>query len=251
MTGSNPPAEQPLAVFDVDGTLFRRGLLPALTRRLVDDGVFSERVREELSRDYYAWVERRGSYETYDKLVFELFLRELEGVPVTELRRCARAEVEAHGRRLHIYTRDVARRLEHAGYHLIAISGSPQEILDLFLAPLSFDRAWGTVLGHDARGCYTGEMLQNPFENKRQVLEEFLKSAGVGLGGSVGMGDTLSDVGFLEMVQTPIAFNPNRGLFEVARRQGWPVVVERKDVIYNLQTPLKDPVLKDGTLWMG
>jgi hypothetical protein len=28
-------------------------------------------------------------------------------------------------------------------------------------------------------------------------------------------------------------------------------VVERKDVIYNLQTPLKDPVLKDGTLWMG
>jgi HAD superfamily hydrolase (TIGR01490 family) len=251
MEESKPSAREPLAVFDVDGTLFRRGLLPALTRRLVNEGVFPERVREELSQDYYAWVERRGSYETYDELVMELFLRELKGVSVAELRRCATAEVEAHGRRLHMYTRDMARRLKEAGYHIIAISGSPQEILDLFLKPLGFDRAWGTVLAQDAGGCYTGEVLQDPFKNKRRVLEEFLEDAEVSLGGSVGVGDTLSDVGFLEMVQTPIAFNPNRSFFDVARQRGWPIVVERKDVIYNLQKCLEDPVLKEGTEWVG
>ena len=250
MAKSEPSAREPLAVFDVDGTLFRRGLLPALTRRLVNEEIFPERVREELSDDYYAWVERRGSYETYDELVMELFLRELKGVSVAELQRCARAEVEAHGRRLHIYTRDVARRLKEAGYHLIAISGSPQEILDLFLKPLGFDRAWGTVLAQD-EGRYTGEVLQDPFKNKRRVLEEFLEDANVSLEGSVGVGDTLSDVGFLEMVETPIAFNPNRRFFEVARQRGWPIVVERKDVIYNLQKRLEDPVLQDGTEWVG
>jgi HAD superfamily hydrolase (TIGR01490 family) len=251
MAESEPPVRAPLAVFDVDGTLFRRGLLPALTRRLVEEGVFSERVREELSEDYYAWVERRGSYDTYDRLVMELFLRELEGVSVAELQRYAITEVEAHGRRLHIYTRDVALRLKEAGYQLIAISGSPQEILDLFLKPLGFDRAWGTVLAKDARGRYTGEVLENPFGNKRRVMEEFLANAETGLEDSVGMGDTLSDVGFLEMVETPIAFNPNRGLFEVVRQRGWPIVVERKDVIYNLQARLEDPVLADGTVWVG
>jgi HAD superfamily hydrolase (TIGR01490 family) len=251
MAESKLSAEEPLAVFDVDGTLFRRGLLPALTRRLVGEGVFSERVREELSQDYYAWVERRGSYETYDELVMELFLRELKGISVAELRRCAMVEVEAHGRRLHMYTRDIARRLKQAGYHLIAISGSPQNILDYFLKPLGFDRAWGTVLAQDTGGCYTGEVLHDPFKNKRRVLEEFLKDAGVGLEGSVGMGDTLSDVGFLELVRTPIAFNPNRSLFEVARKRGWPIVVERKDVIYNLQKHLDNPVLKEGTVWVG
>jgi len=250
MVESEPSAKEPLAVFDVDGTLFRRGLLPALTRRLVSEEVFPERVREELSEDYYAWVERRGSYETYDELVMELFLRELQGVSVAELRRCAIAEVEAHGRRLHIYTRDVARRLKEAGYYLIAISGSPQEILDLFLKPLGFDRAWGTVLAQ-GEGRYTGEVLQDPFKNKRRVLEKFLEEANVGVEGSVGVGDTLSDVGFLEMVETPIAFNPNRRFFEVARQRGWPIVVERKDVIYNLQKRLEDPVLQDGTEWVG
>jgi phosphoserine phosphatase len=225
--------------------------LPALTRRLVEEGVFSERVREELSEDYYAWVERRGSYDTYDRLVMELFLRELAGVSVAELQRCARVEVETHGRRVHVYTRDMALRLRRAGYQLIAISGSPQEILDLFLKPLGFDRAWGTVLAQDARGCYTGEVLQDPFGNKRRVMEEFLESAEVGLEDSVGMGDTLSDVGFLEMVRSLIAFNPNRGLFEVAQERSWPIVVERKDVIYNLQTRLEEPVLEDGTVWVG
>ncbi len=251
MVKTKSSTKDPLAVFDVDGTLFRRGLLPALTRRLVNEGVFSERVREELSRDYYAWVERRGSYDTYDRLVVDLFLSELEGVTAADLQRCARMEVEAHGRRLHIYTRDMALRLKQAGYQLVAISGSPQEILDLFLKPLGVDRSWGTVLAQDARGRYTGEVLHYPFENKRQVLEEFVKEANIDLEESVGMGDTLSDVGFLELVGTPIAFNPNRSLFEVARQQGWPIVVERKDVIYNLRRRLEDPVLEDGTVWMG
>jgi phosphoserine phosphatase len=238
-----------VAVFDVDGSLFRRGLVPALTRRLVDEGVIPERVREELGEDYYAWVERRGSYEVYDELVVQLFLRELKGVSVAELRRCARVEVEAHGRRLHIYTRDLALRLKQVGYSLIAISGSPVEILEIFLKPLGFDRAWGTVLGQE-EGCYTGERLQNPFSDKRRVLEGFVNEApGLSLEGSVGVGDTLSDMGFLELVHTPIVFNPNRSLLEVVRERGWAIVVERKDVVYNLQTRLKDPLLGEGTVW--
>src|ERR671920_1383465 len=161
MAESEPPVRAPLAVFDVDGTLFRRGLLPALTRRLVEEGVFSEGVREELSRDYYAWVERRGSYENYDNLVVELFQRELKGIALEELRRCARAEVEDHGRRLHLYTRELTQRLGEAGYFLLAISGSPEEILDIFLKPLGFDRAFGTVLARDDQNRYTGELLAN------------------------------------------------------------------------------------------
>jgi phosphoserine phosphatase len=94
-------------------------------------------------------------------------------------------------------------------------------------------------------------VLQDPFKNKRRVLEEFLEDADVGLESSVGVGDTLSDVGFLEMVRTPIAFNPNRSFFEMARQRGWAIVVERKDVIYNLQKRLEDPVLKEGTEWVG
>ena len=156
-----------------------------------------------------------------------------------------------HGRRLHLYTRELTQHLREAGYFLLAISGSPEEILDIFLKPLGFDRAFGTVLAMDGEDRYTGERLSNPFEDKRRVLEAFLAETGMNLEGSVGVGDTLSDVGFLEMVEAPIAFNPNRALFEAALERRWPLVVERKDVIYSLSVPLEDPLLREGTRWVG
>jgi HAD superfamily phosphoserine phosphatase-like hydrolase len=217
----------------------------------VDEGVFSERVREELSHNYYAWVEQRGFYESYDNLVVELFQRELKGISLKELRRCATAEVEDHGRRLHLYTRQLTQRLREAGYLLFAISGSLEEILDIFLKPLGFDEAFGTVLAVDDEDRYTGERLSNPFEDKQRVLEAFLAETGMDLEVSVEVGDTLSDVGFLEGVNAPVAFNPNRALFEAALERRWPLVVERKDVIYNLSVSLENPLLKEGTRWVG
>jgi phosphoserine phosphatase len=38
----------------------------------------------------------------------------------------------------------------------------------------------------------------------------------------------------LEIVETPIAFNPNRLLYRHAKKHEWKVVVERKDVIYEV-----------------
>jgi phosphoserine phosphatase len=54
------------------------------------------------------------------------------------------------------------------------------------------------------------------------------------LEGSVGVGDTEGDISLLEAVELPICFNPNMKLFERAKLKDWKVVIERKDVIYEL-----------------
>jgi phosphoserine phosphatase len=51
---------------------------------------------------------------------------------------------------------------------------------------------------------------------------------------SIAVGDTETDIPLLGMVGKPIAFNPNFSLARVAKRRGWTIVVERKDVIYQL-----------------
>ena len=102
--------------------------------------------------------------------------------------------MEDHGRRLHLYTRELTQRLREAGYFLLAISGSPEEILDIFLKPLGFDKAFGRVLAVDNENHYTGERLSNPFEDKQRVLEAFLAQTSMNLERSVGVGDALSDV---------------------------------------------------------
>ncbi len=70
--------------------------------------------------------------------------------------------------------------------------------------------------------------------DKSKILDRVLEKGGLTLRGSVGVGDTESDIAFLKRVQKPICFNPNKKLYTHAKRAGWRVVLERKDVIYEL-----------------
>ena len=56
------------------------------------------------------------------------------------------------------------------------------------------------------------------------------------LAGSIAIGNGASDISMLELVETPIAFNPEKKLFDYAKDRGWKIVVERKNVIYELET---------------
>ena len=70
--------------------------------------------------------------------------------------------------------------------------------------------------------------------DKAKVLERAVGKGGLTLKGSIGVGDTESDIVFLKMVERPICFNPARGLYKFAKKQKWEVIVERKDVIYKI-----------------
>ncbi|HBW74174.1 MAG: HAD hydrolase, family IB [Candidatus Magasanikbacteria bacterium GW2011_GWA2_45_39] len=99
-----------------------------------------------------------------------------------------------------------------------------------------FDQFYGTVYEVNAQGFFTGKALYLDFiYDKARVLEHAMKEHGLTLKGSFGVGDTENDIPFLKMVDHPICFNPNTALYAHARRRGWEVVVERKDVIYTLQ----------------
>ena len=52
--------------------------------------------------------------------------------------------------------------------------------------------------------------------------------------GSIAIGDTLSDLPMLERVESPLCFNPSQELFNEAVSRNWPVILERKNVIYHL-----------------
>ena len=89
-------------------------------------------------------------------------------------------------------------------------------------------------------GCWEKQETTDSFislplvENKANIVTRVLEKEDVTITDSVGVGDTEGDTALLESVQIPICFNPNSGLFEQAKRRDWKVVVERKDVIYEL-----------------
>lgn len=224
-----------VAVFDIDGTVFRSSLLVELVEALVTKKIFPAAARRAYFRAYRRWLERRDSYEKYIRAVIRAFDHHLKGVKEKDFVSIARQVAIFHENRLYRYTRDLIRELKRKGYYLLAITHSPKYIAGDFGKRLGFHKVYGRLLELDNKGRFTGRtMHEDIIWDKAKILKRAVERENLTLRGSVGVGDTESDVSFLRLVDKPICFNPNRALYRVCRRRGWRVVVERKDVIYEL-----------------
>ena len=225
---------KPVAFFDVDGTIFRSSLLIELVNKLVQEGVFPASATNNYWPERKAWLEREGSYEDYIEAVITSFLTHIRGVHYGELADIGRTVVAVQNKRVYRYTRDLLVELKNQGYVLVAISQSPKTILDEFCDQYGFDKVYGRVYEICPQDRFTGLVIDEHYiKNKATILKRvFDKNPEFTKEGSIAVGDTESDISLLESVERPICFNPNQVLYNHAKRQGWEVVVERKDVIY-------------------
>lgn len=224
-----------VAIFDIDGTIIRSSLLIELTEALIQANLFSSSARNKYEKSYKQWLERRGSYEDYITDIVQAFNVHMKGVRSKDFERVARHVVQFHKNRVYRYARDLIRDLQRKKYYLLAISHSPKVIIDYLGKELGFDKIYGRIYETDTRGKLTGKALYTNFiKDKSKVLKRALLTENLTLRDSVGVGDTESDIPFLKMVERPICFNPNKSLYKYAKKHGWKIVVERKDVIYHL-----------------
>ena len=230
----NKTAKKKLAIFDIDGTIFRSSLLVELINALVRRKIFPSAAKKEMEREYLAWMNRQGTYENYLRKVIEVHRHYLNGCQKSTVDKIIEEVIKWQRDRLYVFTRDLIQALR-PNFYLLAISGSPQEIVKKFADNLGFDRVYGRICELQDGRIYTGRIINEDFiSDKKKVLSSFLRETSFSLKGSIGIGDTESDVSFLEIVDYPIAFNPNKELAKIAKKKKWQIVVERKDVIYYL-----------------
>lgn len=228
-------APRRVAILDVDGTIFRSSLLIELVETLVDNASFPKEARKEYEKQHARWLDREGDYEEYIMAVVQTFRKHLQGLHYGELAEAADQVVEAQWKRTYRYTRELIKELKSKGYFLLAVSHSPKTVLDRFCPRLGFNKSYGLVYEIGPQELFTGTIAdEHLIFNKANVVNRAIEKEHLTLAHSIGVGDTESDIPFLEMVAKPICFNPNQKLFRAAKRLKWDVVVERKDMIYKV-----------------
>ncbi|MEO6536574.1 MAG: HAD family phosphatase [Candidatus Paceibacterota bacterium] len=227
--------KRPVAVFDIDGTVFRSSLLIELVDRMILRGVIPEEARTAYEKAQQDWMDRNGDYEPYIQKVVASFAKYIKGLPYGEVADIAGEIIEEKHNRTYRYTRDLIKELRQKGYFLLAVSRSPKFIVDGFAYELGFHKSYGTFYSTGASGRFTGEIEdEHIIMNKSATLMRAIEKENLTLTGSIGVGDTESDISMLDLVEEPIAFNPNRALYRHAQQHGWKTIVERKDVIYEI-----------------
>lgn len=227
---------KPVAFFDIDGTVFRSSLLIELVGQLIAEEVFPPEAALEYETQLQEWLSREGEYQEYIEAVIKTFLKYIKGVHYGTLADIGKHVVAEQSRFVYRYSRDLIQQLKLDGYYLVAISQSPKTVLDEFCEQYGFDKVYGRFYEIGPQDRFTGEVIdEHLIQDKANIVKRFFgRNPELSHHGSVAVGDTEGDIPLLESVDKPICFNPNKSLYAYAKRLNWPIVIERKDVIYHL-----------------
>jgi HAD superfamily hydrolase (TIGR01490 family) len=228
-------AGKKFAVFDIDGTLIRWQLYHAVADSLVKLG-FIDPVKYQAIKDARMIWKRRESSESFKKYELELvrlYSDILSELTTEQFETAADAVFEEYKDQVYTYTRDLVVRLKQEGYLLFAISGSQTQIVAKMSRYYGFDDFVGRI-DETSGDRFTGQS-STPVFSKDKTLKELAAKHRVSFKKSVAVGDSASDIKMLELAELPIAFNPERELFKHALPAGWRIVIERKNMVYELE----------------
>lgn len=226
--------ERPYAVFDIDGTVIRWQLYHAISDALAHRGIIDKQDFESVRSARMNWKTRSGneSFREYEQALIKVFEKTLKGLPAHEFNEAAQEVFNEYKDQVYTYTRDLIRTLKAKNYLLFAISGSPDVIIQKLADYYGFDDFAASVYEAN-NGLFTGN-VDLSIGKKAQLLQELISKHCARTEGSIAVADAEGDIDMLKMVEQPIAFNPSKQLVKFASKHHWPLVIERKNVIYSL-----------------
>jgi alcohol-forming fatty acyl-CoA reductase len=230
-----------LAVFDVDGTLVETNVVEYFlwmrlrAQPLEEWPAFMAQMIREAPR--WLYLERRSRADFQRS-----FYREYKGLDYEVMKGLGREALDAVTLR-RIYPEGMRRIREHkrAGHRVLLLTGA----LDVVVQPLAELLEVEVDCAHllvDEDGRLTGDLESPPpaGEARATLLEEYAAPNGMVLSESFAYADSLSDLGMLELVGTPVAVNPDARLSQVAGQRGWRIERWRM-APGNWRLPMPDP----------
>jgi HAD superfamily hydrolase (TIGR01490 family) len=223
------------AVFDIDGTLARTSLFLQIVHELIDQGILppEEGHKLEVKQQEYRKRAHNKAFNDYSLQSVDILFDNLEKISIEDYQSAVDSVISKTESLVYVYTRNLIEKLKTQKYFLIALSGSEMYSVQKFTEPYGFDIAIGERY-HTKNNHFTGK-FDKVIDNKEFYLNKLVDKYSLDIKDSIGIGDSSGDFGMLNFVENPIAFNPEEKLYNHARKNNWKIVVERKNVIYELE----------------
>lgn len=232
---SSSAAQKRFAAFDIDGTLVRWQLYHAVVNELAKQGLLGKSAQDELEQARMVWKRREHltAFGDYERKLIEIYEQALPNISTKQFDAAVKQVTDEYKNQVYRFTRELITELKNKGYFLIAISGSHQELVQQIADEYGFDDCIGSQYERSGN-TFTGNVYL-PNLDKKKTLRTMIDKHNLSTTDSYAVGDSKSDAAMLEIVDNPIAFNPDKELHQIASKNGWRIVVERKNVIYSME----------------
>ena len=118
------------AFFDIDGTIYREGLITEVFKKIIKyELVDEEKWQNDVRPAYLKWDRRQGLYDTYLLKMVDIYMDAIRGLDQYHINYIAKKVIEQKGDRVYTFSRDRIKWHKEQGHIVIAISGSPEELV--------------------------------------------------------------------------------------------------------------------------
>jgi HAD superfamily hydrolase (TIGR01490 family) len=230
------------AFFDIDGTLYREGLITEVFKKLIKSELIeNDRWYKEVKPFYVKWDKRIGNYDNYLLKMADIYSEAIIGLHRSQIDFIAKQIIKQKGDRVYTYTRDRIEWHKDQGHIIITISGSPIELVREMSIKHGFDDYVGTKYIFDENNFYTGDVIPMwDSVSKQTAIESFVCKYNIDLDKSYAYGDTSGDYNMLSLISHPTVMNPTKELLlkilsDDKLKEKINIIIERKDVVYRLR----------------
>lgn len=207
----------------------------AIVHSLGKNGLLPAGAHDRIRAARMEWKRRTTDkgFTKYEDVLVSEYLAVLKNMNSDEYEAIVQDVFNEYKDQTFTYTRNLAKNLKSKGYVLLAVSGSHHEIIQKLAQYHEFDHAIGATL-EQINGKFSGK-IDTPIFDKAKVLKRLIDKQGLTTTHSYAVGDSTSDAPMLAMVANPIAFNPDKTFFATASEKKWKIVVERKNMVFELE----------------
>ncbi|MDO4710787.1 MAG: HAD-IB family hydrolase [Peptostreptococcaceae bacterium] len=229
------------AFFDIDGTIFRDSLMIAHFRKMREYGIINDLTWcGNINFSEERWQKRRLAYDDFLDDISKAYVESLMGVSYGDIMFTARHTMRSRADEVYRFTKHRIQKHRELGHMVIFISGSPDFLVRQMANIWKADVYMGSKYIFQ-KGVFTGEIVPMwDSVSKLKAIRQLVADYDIDLEQSFAYGDTNGDLTMLQSVGHPFAINPAKELLDKISgdeklSEKTTIVVERKDVIYQLR----------------
>lgn len=217
-----------LAIFDFDGTLYRKETFTLLMKHLKEHSTYGSRYNRFFRSILLPYFSSKIKIYPEEKMKANLmhkYLKTFKGLSKSEL---------------YTYFREVANEMEHdmnkeviarmrkhkeEDYYIMIVSGAFMPLLEEIAKDLPVDHIIGTEVpfSHD-KFAHNVPIDHVHAARKTELIHEFFQHQTIDWDNSFAYGDSYSDLAVLQLVGNPVAVCPDEKLREIAKEKGWEIL---------------------------
>ncbi|MCU0667393.1 MAG: HAD-IB family phosphatase [Patescibacteria group bacterium] len=215
------------AVFDIDGTVVRNFSFGAefIYKIVQTYGLPKDKELSNIAMQKWHKAEQHKQQNIFDTSLRPYYRQYLPNLTKPQIELAGNEVSEMSLKYITPAMRDLIIKHKQQGLKLFAVSYSPEITLIKLLKQLGFDDWWAPQMLFDSSNHYLPRSKDNQIIwDKKQHLLDLCDKHKLTLKGSYGYGDNINDKPMLDIVENPIAINPDRLLYKEATKRGWYII---------------------------